>query len=102
MTKFEDFKPFFDAMISKMQTQDRNRGDSWRQDGFWKDVNYRYSSMGVQNRWFEMDPWLLTLLKEELGEYERSKEPEELLDIANFCAMIYIRSLESSAKRDEV
>lgn len=92
MTEFEDFKPFFEAMITKMKTHDHDRGDSWREEGFWKDVNYRYSSMGRQSRYFEMDPWLLTLLKEELVEYEASKDPKELLDIANFCAMLYIRS----------
>ncbi len=94
MTEFEDFKPFFEAMIAKMKTHDEDRGDSWKEDGFWRDINYRYMSEGPQMRYFKMDPWLLGLLQDELKEYETKLDPKDLLDIANFCAMLYMRSSE--------
>ncbi len=94
MTEFEDFKPFFEAMIAKMKTHDHDRGDSWKEDGFYQDINTRYMSEGPSMRWVHMDPWLQGLLKDEQREYERSYDPKELLDIANFCAMLYMRSSE--------
>ncbi len=93
MTEFEDFKPFFEAMIAKMQTHDHDRGDSWKEDGFYRDINTRYMSEGPHMRFFKMDPWLLDLLKDEVKEYEAKLDPKELLDIANFCGMLYMRSL---------
>jgi len=89
MTDYEDFKPFFDAMIAKMKDHDHNKGNSWKR-------GERYMAYNLRTKlWEEFTECI------EFNDIEDTRKPDEFVDLANVCAMIYLRSLESKAKRDE-
>ena len=72
--KEHEFKTFTSAMARKL-VENRHKGDSWRRDNL-KQLELRVC--------------------EELAEYLVKREPDELLDVANFCLMIYLRKQEES------
>lgn len=91
MTDFKDFKPFFDAMIKEMQRHDPKYGDSWKERGFYVS---RGRSVADPDRWVDMDNHLKEQLKNAVGEYfegEFPEDPPQLIDIANICAMMWLR-----------
>jgi len=91
MIEFEEFKPFFDAMIEEMQFHYDCKGDSWKDGGFYDDAE----------RYVDMDDWLRKCLRKEVMEYHKSRNPCELIDIANFCAMMYLRGSASKEIKTE-
>ena len=88
MTTFMDFRPFFNAMIKKMRAKDEEKGDSWREEHWNTDVPARGEARFMQ---FSVNDILRKELKKETMEYFRSLDADELPDIANYCAMLYIR-----------
>ena len=88
MTEFNDFKPFFDAMISKMQSHDHDKGDLWRETKKYVAYNLR------EKLWEEFIECI------EFNETENTRKPEEFVDLANICAMIYLRSSEQKVKQN--
>ena len=67
----DEFKRFTSAMAMKL-IDNRHKGNGWKTD-YLKTLELR--------------------LCEEVGEYLVNREPDELLDIANFCLMIYLRKV---------
>lgn len=92
MTVFADFRPFFNAMIHKMRAKDKEKGDSWKDKDWVKTVigtsgPIRRHTAAIVN----INDDLRTGLKKETKEYFESLDVEELPDIANFCAMLWMR-----------
>lgn len=85
----EDFQPFFDAMIDEMAKHYEEKGDSWKQDEYTVGYYHRYSSMPSIPIRKPMIEFLTEALKEEFKEWEQSLDIGELVDIANFCGMIW-------------
>lgn len=81
MTEFEDFKPFFEAMIAEMQRHDPEKGDSWK--GEWKSLD------GEDMINYELNQKLGRCF---LKYWRRPEENlDELIDIANLCGMRWLR-----------
>lgn len=80
MTEFDDFKPFFDAMVAEMKRHDHEFDDSWKNPALWVSNNLDNKI----NRCFH--------------HYWRNESLDELIDIANLCAMRWIRGCKESAK----
>ena len=76
MTEYEDFEPFFKAMIEKMKSHDHNKGDSWKK-------REKYMAYNLREKFWE-----------EFKECIEFNEPEEFVDLANICAMIWLRARE--------
>ena len=84
MTELEDLQPFFNEMLGIMQSHDAEKGDSWKRP----------------------KAYISTLLREKLWEefkeivenkdLEDSENLHELVDLANVCAMIWLRGLEKA------
>ena len=84
-TVFADFRPFFNAMIKKMRANDKKKGDSWK-DELWYDPT-KWAPNNIKH----INNELRASLKKETREYFESLNADELPDIANFCAMLYMR-----------
>jgi hypothetical protein len=87
-----DFEPFFKAMVKEMKRHEPKKGDSWKDEDFIADYYCRYGDSEPcapirQN----MDEWLYYLFRKTTTAYKRSKKIDELVDIANISAMIWIR-----------
>ena len=79
MTDYEDFEPFFLAMIAKMKQHDHNKGDSWKK-------TERYVGHNLRNKlWEEFRECI------EYNATDQISSPDEFVDLANICAMIYLR-----------
>ena len=82
MTEYEDLEPFFKAMIAEMQRHDHEFGDSWKRE--WTNLSGE-----------DMVNWHLD---QKIGRcflnYWRNPDEKmgELIDIANLCAMRYLRN----------
>ncbi len=85
MTVFMDFRPFFEAMIKKMRAKDAEKGDSWKDEKWTED----FGDVMTETR--SVNGALRTDLRRETQEYFASLNVEELPDIANYCAMLYMR-----------
>jgi len=81
---------FLLEMRKEYDRHEDEKGDSWLNDS--AEIPY-YRVYSPQPTMIEipMDVHLEELLTEEFKEYFDSKDPEELIDIANFCAMLYLR-----------
>jgi len=99
MTEFEDFKPFFDAMIEKMQEKDAEKGDSWKDD-YWLEYP-PHGGRELPPIRHNVSSLLRKGLKKETKEYFATYDDTELVDIANFCAMLYMRICSDSTKESE-
>ncbi len=64
----KEIKEFAEMMENTMKKHDAIKGESWK-------------SMG--------EPELLLFLQEELKEYYKSGDEDELVDVANFCMMLW-------------
>jgi len=84
MTEYADLKPFFDEMLRVMKSHDHNKGDSWRQTEKYMAFNLR------QKLWEEFMECI------EFNSTENTRKPDEFVDLANVCAMIYLRALEEN------
>lgn len=81
MTEYEDFEPFFKAMIEKMQRHDHNKDDSWKK-------TEKYMAYNLRTKlWEEFKECI------EFNEIENTRNPDEFLDLANICAMIWLRQM---------
>lgn len=83
MTTFGDLKPFFDLMLEEMQRHDLEKGDSWKSNSD------------------KMDRNLDNLLRGAVEHYFYRHDPSQLEDIANFCAMLRLRTLPNFGRKDE-
>ena len=81
MTEYEDFEPFFNAMIEKMQEHDHNKGDSWKK-------SEKYMAYNLRTKFWEEFTECI-----EFNEIENTRKPDEFVDLANICAMIYLRAV---------
>lgn len=83
----EEFIAFFKAMLDEMKRHDMEKGSTWkrghsvpysRHDGFYEDQDTQ-------------DRYLGKLLSEAFADYEKTRRLDQLVDIANICAMIFCR-----------
>lgn len=96
MTEFEDFKPFFDAMIKKMQKKDSEYGDTWKE---WDWVYYKDDVPANPQTDEEKDECytvpmaehLDNLLHLEMEDYEQEPTQRKRVNIANYVAMRFLR-----------
>ena len=72
---------FLDEMKIKYNVKHNIKGDSWVGRGF-RDSKGNYITM---------NDWLRKCLKDEIKEYDISCNVDELIDVANYCAMLYLR-----------
>ena len=90
---YPEFEQFHQAMIAEMQRHSVERGDSWRNRTFTIDVERFAGERAFRERDMLEDsliPQLRYKFQTILDEPEIiNKNPSELVDIANFCAMIW-------------
>lgn len=72
-----EFSQFFEAMSNEMLRHKEEKGDSWKEPGF---MGQRVTT-----------GWLEYLLRRCVENYEERTEPDELVDIANICAMLWLK-----------
>ena len=84
MTEYEDLKPFFDEMLAMMQKHDHNKGDSWRK-------TEKYMAYNLRTKFWEEFTECI-----EFNEIENTKNPHEFVDLANICAMIWLRAVDEA------
>jgi hypothetical protein len=87
----EEFAEFFKAMSAKMLKASEEKGDTWKDATAIYDIFYRYSTEPPAYKEMPMQKWLEQNLKSEVDEYFENADIEELVDIANFCAMLWCR-----------
>ena len=78
----EDLKPFFEAMQAEYMRHYPQKGDSWKND-----VAYFGNDLKLS-----MKIWLDSILQSVFQRYRESLNPDELVDLANIAAMIWIRT----------
>jgi len=96
MTEFKDFKPFFDAMIAEMKRHDPEEGDSWRDDKLEIMINSPDNTISIP-----MDECLKMRLEHAFESYTATGSLDELVDIANLCAMLWLRHKEREEQVNE-
>lgn len=84
MTEYEDLKPFFDEMLAIMKHHDHEKGDSWRKTEKFMAYNLR------TKLWEEFAECI------EKNDIEDPENPHEFVDLANICAMIWLRCLDKA------
>lgn len=82
-----EFIAFFKAMIDEMERHDEKKGSTWKRG---QSVQFSrsdgcYADQDVQ------DKYLDHLLNEAFVDYKETRRLDQLVDIANFCAMIFCR-----------
>ena len=90
MSEFEDLMPFVKAMEAEYLRHYPQKGESWKQDGQFRDPR----SSKEYPQFFNRDQYLRDILFNCLKKYSRKKDPSELVDISNICAMLWMRSSE--------
>ncbi len=75
-------------MIKKMRAKDKEKGDSWKDEYWLKDVGRDRGPIYERE---SINDLLQTGLMKETTEYFESLNVDELPDIANYCAMLYMR-----------
>jgi len=88
---FHDFEPFFIEMAKELTRHHPVYGDSW------KSWDFVYYGKGKDEYAVPMEEHLDNLLEKAFEEYQTEPEPTQLVDIANICAMRYLRGLQGSA-----
>ena len=92
MTEYEDFEPFFQAVIAEIKRHDPEFGDSWKElDEVMWTLNTNTPFPVPTDKYLD---WRMVGL---VNTYERKPLTEEqklneLLDITAFCAMRWMRS----------
>lgn len=88
MSEFDEFMPFVEAMEAEYLRHYPEKGDSWK-----KDKSYRLAgSSDAYPQYINQDGYLRGLLAHCYRKYGQTKDPSELLDMANLCAMLWLRS----------
>ncbi len=82
MTVYSDLQPFFEEMLGIMRSHDAEKGDSWRGP-------QPYVSFALRNKLWEEFREII-----ENEDLEDSENLHELVDLANICAMIWLRGLD--------
>ena len=102
MTYPEEFNQFFEAMKAKMLKKREEKGDTWKDTEAIYDYYDRYPGCTPPAyKTMPMDKWLREKLTEETKEYFDGFNPEELIDIANCCAMLYCRAAFHNSNQTE-
>jgi len=86
----KEFPSFYEAMSNEMRRHHGEYGESWKDVGFNKNVGARQSMW----EWVDMEVHLDELLKKAVDEYHKTSSYDQLVDIANICAMIWCRKNE--------
>jgi len=86
----EDLKPFMDAMQAEYMRHYPKKGDSWREAGF--------SPSGEIYDWIDTEDYLWDRIQYLVNNYDPANL-DELVDIANLCAMLWLRISEQSPKK---
>lgn len=88
-----EFREFFIAMVREMRYHKREKGDSWKSDEFVRFYYARYSSLPPAKVMGDTDEYLDILLEKAAAEYSETKESNQLVDVANFCGMRWVRNM---------
>jgi len=86
----EDLNPFLEAMQTEYMRHYPRKGDSWKNETAYFDCGLTVP----------MKNWLGGLLQSILQRYRESLNPDELVDLANIAAMIWIRTCKETVKED--
>lgn len=89
----EDLKPFFEAMQAEYMRHYPEKGDSWRDVGF--------SPSGRIDDWIDMDDHLFREINRVAHRYLTYHNPDELVDLSNLCAMLWIRTCKETITEEE-
>lgn len=92
MSEFEDLMLFVKAMEAEYLRHYPQKGESWKQDGKFLDPR----SSKAYPQYFNQDQYLRNAMFNCLQKYSRKHDPSELVDIANLCAMLWMRSSGNS------
>ena len=87
MSEFEDLMPFVKAMEAEYLRHYPEKGESWKQDG-------RFRVPGSSDafpQFVGQSGYLRNVLFNCVKNYGRTRDPSELVDIANLCAMLWMR-----------
>lgn len=78
------FPTFFKLMLNEMDRHHPRNGDDWLDSNFVKTADRDSCAM---------EEWLDILIKRAAEDYEKTKDPAQLEDIANLCAMRRLRGI---------
>ena len=96
MSVYGEFTPFLEAMKAEYLRHYPEKGDSWKEDRNYRDPR----SSDTYPVYFNQDQYLRDLLFTCLKKYSRKKDPSELVDIANLCGMLWLRSSEKTQETE--
>ena len=89
MSEFEsDLMPFVKAMEAEYLRHYPQKGESWKQEGQFRLPR----SSDTWPQYMDQDGYLRNAMFNCLKKYSRKHDPSELVDIANLCAMLWMRS----------
>jgi len=90
MSVYGEFTPFLEAMKAEYLRHYPEKGDSWKEDKHYRDPR----SSDAYPQYLNQDQYLRGLLSNCFRKYRKSHDPSELLDIANLCGMLWLRTSE--------
>ena len=97
MSEYGEFTLFFEAMKAEYLRHYPEKGDSWKEPRIWipeEDVSNReLSHMG---HWETTESLLKQKIRDVGYKFFQSEEPDELVDLANLCAMLWLRTSEKT------
>jgi hypothetical protein len=89
-----EFKRFFEAMAKEMERHYEEQGNSWKHD-YTRATFYPTHADYNEGVGISRDIPVGEILKRKLfscvAKYKASQDTDELIDIANFCAMLWLR-----------
>lgn len=102
--EFDDLKPFINEMKKEYLRHYPEKKDGWKQD-WYQTYYYRYSSMPPAVTKHPQDDYLIGLLDKIYEKWKESSNIDELVDMANVQAMIWLRTKttlqESTIKKND-
>ena len=101
--EFTVLMPFIREMEKEYLRHYPEKGDSWKKD-FYKTYYWRYSSMPPAITEHPQDDYLIALLDRIYSKWKKTGNVDELVDMANVQAMIWIRTQNTlkHSKKEEV
>ena len=88
---FNDFIPFLEAMEEEYLRHYPEKGESWKTEKFWVPTGRSAFDDDHMGHWETTDSLLKRKIRDVGYKFFKSYEPDELVDLANLCAMLWIR-----------
>ena len=96
MSEYGEFTPFIEAMKDEYLRHYPKKGDSWKNDKFWVSTGRSAFDDDHMGHWETTDSLLKDKIRDVGYKYFQSENPDELVDLANLCAMLWLRTSEKT------